>query len=107
MAWCNPDAVRFARGMVEAISGCPSPCDLTAASEVQKADIGVWVHYWVNDVTAALDNGRRDQFMERCFRDVSKKRKVKSIRNLGRVARAKIVPGILKTLRQIEDRITG
>jgi hypothetical protein len=91
-------AVDFGRGMYEAITGHAPPADLTAAPESVRGDVGVWVHYWVTEVERLCPAGRLREFAERCYRDVAKKRKVRGIRNLGRVARARIVPGILAAM---------
>lgn len=99
LGWGNPSAVEFGRGMYEAITGHAPPADLTTAADAVKADVGVWVHYWAKQVEPSLEVGRRAEFADRCYRDVAKKRKVRSIRNLGRVAMAKIVPGILAAMR--------
>ncbi len=105
LGWGNPAAVEFGRGMYEAITGHRPPADLTTAPDEVKGDVGVWVHYWVTQVERALSPGQYADFRERCYRDVAKKRKVRGIISLGRVAMGKpggkpgIVPGILKAMR--------
>ena len=99
LGWSNPAAVVFGRAMYEAITGHQSPQDLTAAPDAVKGDVGVWVHYWVEEVEPALPVGQRGEFAERCVRDVRKKlRSGRRPRNPGGLARAKIVPGILASM---------
>jgi len=70
-----------------------------AAHDGEKSDVGVWVHYWFESVRAAIDAARHQAFEDRCAVDVGKKRRARHIRNLGALARAKIVPGILEAMR--------
>jgi len=98
IAWTNTRAVLFGRALYEAIHGRPAPPDLAAAHERDRGDVGVWVHYWQQTVADSIPAGRYDEFEKRCVADIRKKRKVRSIRNLGAVAMAKIVPGILDAM---------
>jgi hypothetical protein len=85
--------------MYEAIKGHSAPPDLLAATKTDTADVGVWVHYWIDHVQAAIDPANYQAFEERCCKDISKKRKARNIRNLGGLARKTIVPGILEVMR--------
>ena len=99
LAWSDPRAVAFGRAMYEAIRGRAAPPDLQSAHEQDRADVGVWVHYWFDAERMAIDAGRYGEFEQRCVRDTGKKRRVRGIRNLGAVVRARIVPGILEAMR--------
>lgn len=104
LAWGNPAAVVFGRGMYEAITGHRAPQDLTAAEDQIKGDVGTWVHYWVDEVEPAVPMERRGEFAERCVRDVRKKlRSERKPKNPGGLARARIVPGILAAMAKGTD----
>jgi hypothetical protein len=99
LVWGNPAAVVYGRAMYEAITGRRLPEDLTAESDQVKGDVGVWVHYWAEEVEPALAMERRGEFAERCVRDVRKKlRSGRKPTNPGGLARARIVPGILAAM---------
>jgi hypothetical protein len=98
LGWDHPDAVSFGRRMYSAIHGRKPPGDLAAAGNGDKADVGVWVHYWFNKVRCAIAATEYRAFEDRCAKDIERKRKVRSIRNLGGVARGRIVPGILAAM---------
>lgn len=84
--------------MYEAVHGREAPPDLTAAHNGDRADVGVWVHYWFDQVRSAIKSQDYDAFMARCVADVARKRKVRGIRNLGGLARKTIVPGVLSAM---------
>lgn len=108
LAWGNPRAVEFGRRMFAAIYGHEAPPDLPSAAEQDRGDVGVWVHYWQEEVETTLPAGVQEAFVDRCVHDITKKRKVRGIRNLGAVARGGarrqgIVPGILAAMRKRPD----
>jgi len=106
LGWNHPDAVTFGRRMYEAIHGRKPPEDLMAAHNGDKADVGVWVHWWFTHVRTAIEAAKYSAFANRCFGDVSKKRGCRAIVDLGKVAMGSpkpgakpgIVPGILASM---------
>jgi hypothetical protein len=98
LAWSDPRAVAFGRRMYGAIHGSPPPADLSATSDQIKGDVGVWAQYWCHDVHTAIREPEYMAFEDRCFADVSSKRKDRRIKNLGGLARRTIVPGILAAM---------
>jgi hypothetical protein len=97
--WSDPQAVAFGRAMYEAIHGHAAPPDIQAAHDEDKSIVGVWAKYWIDHRIGSLPADRQREFVARCCTDVGKKRKVRSIRNLGALARKTIVPGVLVAVR--------
>jgi hypothetical protein len=100
LAWNDPRSVSFARRMYEAINGQAPPADLQSSPESVRGDVGVWVHYWWDEVRAAISVSGYQEFEDRCVKDIAKKRRCRGITNLGGLARKKIVPGVLATMTQ-------
>jgi len=98
LAWGNPLAVDFARHMVTAITGRTCDDDLNEASDRLLMDLGPWVYYWVEHVQNSLDSGNFAAFRDRCAKAIARKKKCRGVRNLGGVARADIVPGVLAAM---------
>jgi hypothetical protein len=98
IAWQNPLAVDFARHIVGSITGRPCSDDLATADARLLMDLGPWVYYWVESVQNSLAAQDFQAFRERCVRDIAKKRRYRGIKNLGGLARAEIVPGVLRAM---------
>jgi hypothetical protein len=98
IAWQNPLAVDFARHLVGAITGRPCGDDLGAASDRLLMDLGPWVYYWVEHVQNTLASGDFEAFRARCVKDILRKRRCRGVKNLGGLAHAEIVPGILRAM---------
>ena len=105
LGWNHPAAVSFGRRMYEAIKGRAPPADLMAAHDEDKGDVGVGVHYWIKHVQGVIAADRYVAFEDRCFVAIAKKRKVRSIRNLSKVAYQKIIPGELAAM--TKDSMSG
>jgi len=98
IAWQNPLAVDFARHMVTAITGRRCDDDIATASDPLLMDLGPWVYYWVEHVQNSLNAGLWMAFRERCVKDIARKRRCRGVTNLGGLARAEIVPGVLRAM---------
>lgn len=88
----------FARRMFEAIRGVKAPPDPPSASVEDRSILGAWASQWVQTFSKGLKPGQFEGFCERCSRDIRKKRGKAGIKDLGAVAMARIVPGILAAM---------
>jgi hypothetical protein len=98
LAWGNPLAVDFARHIVTAITGRVCEENLDAASDRLLMDLGPWVYFWVQQVQNTLPAGSFTAFRDRCVRDIGRKKRGRGVKNLGGLARADIVPGVLQAM---------
>ncbi len=98
IAWQNPLAVDFARHMVGAVTGRACIDDLDTASDRLLMDLGPWVYYWVESVQNSLKSESFKAFRERCVKDIVRKKRCRGVKNLGGLARAEIVPGVLRAM---------
>jgi hypothetical protein len=96
--WSDPLAVTFGRRMFAAVRGRAAPPDLDAASLDDRSVVGAFASQWVKDFSKTLDPSQFEVFCERCSRDIGKKRGRSGIKDLGAVAMAKIVPGVLRSM---------
>ncbi len=96
--WQDPLAVEFGRRIFAAVKGREPPPDLFAASRDDRSVVGAFAAAFCQDFSKSLKPGQFDAFTERCCRDIAKKRGKAGVHNLGGVARAKIIPGILRTM---------
>ncbi len=85
--------------MFAAVLGREAPQDLEAATADERSVVGVWAKAWWEKWAPGLPGASYEAFIERCVRDVGRKRGKSYVGDLGRVAMSKIVPGIWGAMR--------